>query len=126
MPMLMQVKKNVVQNRVALDAKPLTLGRAPDNDIQLEDRAVSSHHARIEWVPPAGEDAKGHHRLVDLDSTNGSFINEEKCQARPLAHNDTLRLGFVTFRYIDEQHQSFDQTAKVHKSWIPGVYVTKD
>lgn len=125
MPILMQVSKEVVQHKVALDGQPLTLGRAADNDIQLEDRAVSSHHARLEWVAAEGDQA-GFYRLVDLGSTNGTFLNETRIDQAVLRHDDSLRLGFVTFRFVDEGGEDFEQTAQIHKSWIPGVYYTKD
>lgn len=126
MPILMQVNNEVVQHKVALSGQDLTIGRAADSDIQVEDRAVSSQHARIEWVK-ADNDQGGFYQLVDLDSTNGTFLNEKRlAEPAVLRHDDTLRIGFVSFRYLDENAQDFEQTAKIHKSWIPGVYYTKD
>lgn len=126
MPILMQVNNEVVQHKAALNGQDLTIGRAADNDIQVEDRAVSGRHARIEWVK-ADNDQGGFYQLVDLDSTNGTFLNEHRLsEPVVLRHDDSLRIGFVTFRYLDEHAQDFEQTAKIHKSWIPGVYYTKD
>ncbi|WP_108124389.1 FHA domain-containing protein [Saccharospirillum mangrovi] len=126
MPILMQVNNEVVQHKVALSGQDLTIGRAADSDIQVEDRAVSGQHARIEWVK-ADNDQGGFYQLVDLDSTNGTFLNEKRlAEPAVLRHDDTIRIGFVSFRYLDENAQDFEQTAKIHKSWIPGVYYTKD
>jgi pSer/pThr/pTyr-binding forkhead associated (FHA) protein len=64
----------------------LRLGRSPDNDVILRDPATSGHHARLErrgdqfW-------------LVDLGSTNGTFVNGESIQEKQLIHGDRLTLG---------------------------------
>jgi len=126
MPILMQVNNEVVQHKVALNGQDVSIGRATDNDIQIEDRAVSGRHARIEWVK-ADNDQGGFYQLSDLESTNGTFLNEKRLsEPTALRHDDDIRIGFVNFRYLDETTQDFEQTAKIHKSWIPGVYYTKD
>lgn len=64
----------------------LRLGRSPDNDVILRDPATSGHHARLErrgnefWV-------------VDLGSTNGTFVNGESVQEKQLNHGDRLTIG---------------------------------
>lgn len=64
----------------------LRLGRSPDNDVILRDPATSGHHARLErrgdqfW-------------LVDLGSTNGTFVNGESIQEKQLNHGDRLTIG---------------------------------
>ena len=64
----------------------LRLGRSPDNDVILRDPATSGHHARLErrgdqfWV-------------VDLGSTNGTFVNGESIQEKQLNHGDRVTLG---------------------------------
>ncbi|MCE7978025.1 MAG: FHA domain-containing protein, partial [Nitrospira sp. NTP1] len=56
---------------------PFTIGRTPDNDLCLEDPAVSAHHARIVQVQAVLF-------LEDLSSTNGSFVNEHPIERRQL------------------------------------------
>jgi pSer/pThr/pTyr-binding forkhead associated (FHA) protein len=64
----------------------LRLGRSPDNDVILRDPATSGHHARLErrgeqfWV-------------VDLGSTNGTFVNGEAIQEKQLNSGDRLTIG---------------------------------
>jgi hypothetical protein len=66
--------------------KALRLGRSPDNDVILRDPATSGHHARLErrgdvfWV-------------VDLGSTNGTFVNGESVQEKQLNDGDRLTVG---------------------------------
>ena len=65
---------------------PFTIGRKHDNDLCLEDLAVSAHHARIVQVQQVLF-------LEDLTSTNGTFVNEQKIDRRQLRDADSIRLG---------------------------------
>ena len=62
------------------------MGRSPDNDVILRDPATSGHHARLErrgeqfWV-------------VDLGSTNGTFVNGESIQEKQLSTGDRVTIG---------------------------------
>jgi pSer/pThr/pTyr-binding forkhead associated (FHA) protein len=77
-----------------LDSTPVTIGRAPDNDLSIDaDEFASVHHARIEpkrdgvWVR-------------DLESTNGTFVNGVKLtRARKLEPGDIIRVGETDLRY---------------------------
>lgn len=126
MPILMQIKDDVVQNKFLLDQKTISVGRSTDNDIQLDDKTVSANHAWLEWHATGDDNSHEHYRLVDLKSTNGSFVNETRIDDQIIKHNDIIRIGFVSFKFIDENEHRFEETSKVHKSWIPGVYYTKD
>jgi pSer/pThr/pTyr-binding forkhead associated (FHA) protein len=66
----------------------LTLGRVAANDIALDDDTfMSSHHARIE-IRPEGV------WVVDLDSTNGTFVNGQRVTGdRSLRKGDRLQVG---------------------------------
>jgi signal transduction histidine kinase/pSer/pThr/pTyr-binding forkhead associated (FHA) protein len=64
-----------------------TLGRESTNQIQLHDTEVSRHHARVE----RGDD--GQWTLVDLGSSNGSFINSARVTSQILASGDRVQLG---------------------------------
>ena len=125
MPVLVQLADNVISQKFKLGDHKLSMGRSSDNDIQIDDRAVSSHHA---WIEPVyAEDAEfTRYRLIDLNSTNGTFLNEKQVSEEMLRHNDRVRIGWVNFKFIDENQESFEETRQVHKTWIPGVYYTKD
>lgn len=73
---------------------PLTIGRAGDNSIPLAgDDFASAHHARIE----AGRDGVW---IVDLDSTNGTYVNEAPLKGRrKLRDGDVLRVGDTELRF---------------------------
>jgi predicted component of type VI protein secretion system len=70
----------------------VTLGRKADNDILINDPAVSGHHAVIEMH-------QGHFRLHDLDSTNGTHLNGRKVQRTGLRNGDEIRLGSHSLHY---------------------------
>jgi hypothetical protein len=63
-----------------------TIGRRPDNDIVLSDRAVSGRHARIELTG-------GQVTIQDLDSTNGTFVNGRRVVTHSLQDGDMIAIG---------------------------------
>jgi pSer/pThr/pTyr-binding forkhead associated (FHA) protein len=75
--------------RFAVKAPVVNIGRADYNDIVVRDESVSTAHAKLQrregvWV------------LVDLDSTNGTFVDDERVQGEaPLPPGATVRLGDV-------------------------------
>jgi hypothetical protein len=72
--------------RVAVAGRPLSIGRAADNDLVLADGRVSRRHARI---APRG----GHLVLSDLGSTNGTTVNGEPVREIVLGPGDRIGLG---------------------------------
>ena len=70
----------------------ISIGRALDNIICLEDGTVSHHHAVLTL-----ED--GDYKIRDLNSTNGTRVNGLRIVENKLRHGDTLRLGSVEMRY---------------------------
>jgi len=65
---------------------PLTIGRDPECDLFFADKKLSRKHARVERVG-AG------FRLVDLESRNGSWVNDVRVEVRDLVPGDEIRLG---------------------------------
>ncbi|HEX9639182.1 MAG TPA: HD domain-containing phosphohydrolase [Acidobacteriota bacterium] len=86
------------------DVPPLgqtTVGREKTNRIRLADFSVSRRHAQIERE-------NGEYVLIDLDSTNHSFVNGEPVRCRILQHGDGLRFGSVqcVFELLQEDHHA--------------------
>ncbi|MGH9388147.1 MAG: FHA domain-containing protein, partial [Vicinamibacteria bacterium] len=65
---------------------PLTIGRDPECDLFFADKKLSRKHARVERA------GRGF-RLVDLESRNGSWVNEVRVEEHDLAPGDEVRLG---------------------------------
>lgn len=81
--------------RTALGSNVITIGRKPDNQLVIQDPKTSSHHAVI-------RPEKQGHSIVDLGSTNGTFVNEqllEPGRPRLLGRGDTIRIGDTRFIY---------------------------
>lgn len=71
----------------------LNFGRGAHYDIGLDDSSVSGLHAALTFEA-------GQLHLVDLKSTNGSFVNGERIQRQALQHGDVLRLGGTDLRFL--------------------------
>ena len=125
MALIVQLHEGVAVNKLPLDHTRLRIGRNPECDIFIDDTVVSSEHAVIEKVE--NSDAKGAsaYYLEDLNSTNGTFLNNTKITRQKLQHEDVIRIGWASFKFIDETKADPAKTAKIHKSWIPGVFYTK-
>jgi pSer/pThr/pTyr-binding forkhead associated (FHA) protein len=125
MALIVQLHEGVAINKCPLDKPELSIGRSPQCDIFIDDAVVSAEHALIERVEKEDSQAAAGYYIRDLNSTNGTFVNNRKIERHKLLHEDLIRVGWVTFKFIDETKADPDQTAKIHKSWIPGVYYTK-
>ena len=76
-----------------------TVGRLPDNALQIPEASVSSHHCEIQM--------RGNDLFVrDLGSTNGTFINGEKINEGTVKAGQILRLGMVDMRLETGDAQS--------------------
>ncbi len=81
--------------RTDLTSNVLTMGRAPDNQLVLQDQQASSHHAEIR------PDEQGY-LLVDVNSRNGTYVNEQRLTPqtpRLLISGDVIRIGETRFTY---------------------------
>jgi pSer/pThr/pTyr-binding forkhead associated (FHA) protein len=75
--------------RLAVKAPVVNIGRADYNDIVVPDPSVSTSHAKLQR-------REGVWMLVDLDSTNGTFVDDERVRGEaPLAPGATVRFGDV-------------------------------
>jgi pSer/pThr/pTyr-binding forkhead associated (FHA) protein len=77
---------------VSVPAGDLRIGRAPDNDLVLDDLLVSRHHAELRGKPDGG------YEISDLGSQNGTFVNGRRITVQPLTDSDTVGIGHSTFR----------------------------
>jgi hypothetical protein len=80
----------------------VVIGRDPSHDIALSDKTVSTQHARFSY----------HHKqwwLEDLDSTNGTFLNQEQVSSPVVvASGDHIRCGQVQFTLLIEDLDESD------------------
>ena len=89
----MEIVEGPGAGREIIIDRPLVIGRAEDADVVLDDGEVSRHHARISPADDGGA------TVEDLDSTNGTFINQnELVGPAHLGPGDDLLLGVTVLR----------------------------
>ncbi len=79
-----------------------TIGRLPDNDVRIDNPAVSGHHSLIINI-------LNDSFLEDLNSTNGTYVNGKLIKKHALQHGDVITIGHHQLRFSDEQTGETDQ-----------------
>jgi len=79
-----------------------TLGRLPDNDVRVDNAAVSGHHALIINI-------LNDSFLEDLNSTNGTYVNGKLIKKHALQHGDVITVGHHHLRFVDAQMEGAEQ-----------------
>ncbi len=99
----------ILKIRVSLKGRPvrtynfnqdeITIGRSPECSIYLDNPGVSREHVRITRGPG------GHYQAQDLQSANGTFLNDEPLTTEFLMNDDLLRIGKFSlwFRYEEDR-----------------------
>ena len=75
----------------------LVIGRDESAQFVVRDDSVSRRHARLEW-------SEAGFVLVDLESTNGSYVNEQQVTSQLLRAGDRLRLANHIFKFLSDDH----------------------
>jgi len=76
-----------------LKGKTITLGRDPSSDITVSSDSVSRKHARLSTEA-------GRRLLTDLQSTNGSYVNDQPIISQVLSNGDQVKIGDTIFKYL--------------------------
>jgi len=103
--------EDVIINKWQLDKGTLSIGRASGNDIQINDTAVSSKHAKLITGPDPFIEGRLITYLEDLESTNGTELNGTKISREQLNYDDIITIGFNQFQLIDKKSNNLDETA---------------
>ena len=98
MPKLVLKFESATMKEVPLGTRPVTIGRAPDNDIPIDNLAVSNYHSRV-YVEA------GSLVLEDLNSLNGTFLNDMRIERAMLKHGDTILIGKHQV-VVDQEHDA--------------------
>lgn len=97
-----------VGTRHVLGTTPLTLGREGSCHIRLPDRTVSRCHARV-------EPEQDGHTVVDLGSTNGTFVNDVRVSRHHLKDGDNLMVGQAVFRFLAGGSVEAEYHREIHR-----------
>ena len=101
----------VVVKSFTLDSEKTTIGRSQNNNIVIDEDAVSGVHARIELVPNEYMEGVLDTYIEDLDSTNGTFVNEERVKRRQLYNADHIRIAWTNFKLVYNQATDLEATS---------------
>ncbi len=125
MARIVQLLDGIATAQFEIDKPAVRIGRSPESDVYIDDASVSTAHCIIETVAPESEEGTTAYYIRDLGSTNGTYVNIDRVERQRLVHEDVIRVGLKNFKFIDENSAEYVKTAKIKKSWIPGVYFTK-
>lgn len=96
---------NSVLGDYSLGKERIVLGRRPDNDIQVDNLAVSGKHAAIITI-------LNDSFLEDLDSTNGTFVNGKLVKKHALKNGDIITIGKHELKYVNDEASDSDDFEK--------------
>jgi diguanylate cyclase (GGDEF)-like protein len=80
-------------SRVLLAEAPVEIGRGARGGLLIDSDSVSRRHARVEWTGSV-------HRILDLGSTNGTFVNGSRVTQHELRDGDRVQIGKVLLKYL--------------------------
>jgi pSer/pThr/pTyr-binding forkhead associated (FHA) protein len=106
--------EQAVLKEVPLVGSVITIGRLPDNTIQLDNLAVSGHHARILW---------DQNRFVveDNNSLNGTYVNNNRITRQPLVNGDNILIGKHTLTFESQGQDAPMQRPSAAQPATPAV-----
>src|SRR5437870_11384666 len=107
MALLRILNGSLESQEIELSPDPMTIGRASACNIRIADAGVSSKHAKI-WC----ED--GQYFLMDLGSTNGTFVNDRDVDREKLNDGDVITFGMTKASFVGEKPK-----ARVNPNRLP-------
>ena len=95
MPELLFLNGPSEGQRITLSGERIQMGRHPECAVIIEDGSVSSHHAEV-------RPCEGGWAIFDLNSANGTFVNERRTESVLLQHTNIIEMGQIALQFIDE------------------------
>jgi pSer/pThr/pTyr-binding forkhead associated (FHA) protein len=90
-----------------------TVGRLPDNDVRIDNPAVSGHHSLIINI-------LNDSFLEDLSSTNGTYVNGKLIKKHALQHSDVVTVGHHQLRFVETVADEEEQDDEFARTMIIG------
>ncbi|KOV64193.1 FHA domain-containing protein [Streptomyces sp. MMG1121] len=90
-----------------LPLRTVSIGRAPDNDLVVDDLIVSRRHAELRAHPD------GTHEIADLGSHNGTYLNGRPVTRAAVGPGDVIGIGHSAFCLVGEELQEYVDTGEV-------------
>jgi pSer/pThr/pTyr-binding forkhead associated (FHA) protein len=95
MPKLLLKFNAAVLKEIAISKDSVSVGRKAENDIVIDNPAISAHHCRITLEG-------GTYFVEDLESTNGTFVNQKRVKKSGLHHNDVVGLAKHALVFVED------------------------
>jgi len=96
--------ESAVLKEIPLKGQAISIGRTPGNDLVIDNLAVSGHHAKVYFETDKFV-------LEDLNSLNGTFVNNQRVRKSYLKHGDEVLIGKHTLVFFDEGGASVAEAA---------------
>ena len=93
-PLIFLTKNGETLRKISFRGPRLLIGRSGHNDVQIESKFISRHHALLVRHGNAT-------LLMDLNSANGTFVNSRRISNQVLANNDVLTIGDHGLKFVD-------------------------
>jgi len=107
---LKHIINGAVASEINLTAGVFTIGRNHGNSLQLDDGDVSGEHAVLNLVANAYLPEQLDITITDLDSTNGTFVNNISIKEKEIKHGDRIKICDYEYRVFDDQSNVGTQT----------------
>jgi len=112
----LKYETNTLKELPVSQAGIVTIGRLPDNVLQIDNLAVSGHHAKVYWE-------SDHYTVEDNKSLNGTYVNNQRVAKVTLKDGDTILIGKHTVVFKDEWHEDAREVrhAAAHTPLVPKI-----
>lgn len=107
MARIVQTENGRLKTQYFIDANNMSIGRSKDSAIHLTEDDISANHAEI--FTEQDHNGENIYFLMDLNSTNGCYINKHKVTCKQLKHRDLIHFGDSQFTFIDDAMQLPEQ-----------------
>jgi len=102
--------KDVTLEEFPMSRSTMTIGRDRDNDIVIDNRAVSRHHAKV-------FQDEDQYIIEDLNSGNGTFIDDKKIIKETLRNQDAILVGKHTLVFVHENQEPIQESEGIASSF---------
>ena len=109
LPTLQLTRNGTVIQELSLDLPQILIGRTDDNDLTIASTYISRHHILL--VRHGGSTI-----LIDLDSTNGTFVNSRRVSNHVLAHDDVIAVDRHSM-FVQYSIKYSDPSATTDATW---------
>lgn len=95
------------QKEYVLEKDVITIGRAPESDVHIENIGISAHHAKISSANLQLEDT----------SSNGTYVNDQPIKTQVLENGDVIKIGKFEIKFFHSGEAQYDATLPLESTF---------